>query len=91
MSTYMVVATFSPATDLPAMNTVIAEEVAQVDRLSAEGRLGSLHISPSRGAVFLEVHADDELAARATVQTLPMARWWDLDIFPLMTPQIPAA
>ncbi|MCX6434154.1 MAG: hypothetical protein NTX29_15760 [Actinobacteria bacterium] len=86
MGTFIAVATFSPETDLPQMNNVIAEEVAQVRALTAAGRLGAVHISPSRGRVFLEVHADDELGARATVETLPMAKWWAIDVYPTMGP-----
>ena len=31
---------FNPETDLPLMNTVLADEVAQVNALKGEGRLG---------------------------------------------------
>lgn len=91
MATFIVVADFSPETDLPQMNAVIAEEVAQVRQLTAEGRLGAVHVSPSRGRVFLEVLAEDEAAALSTVQSLPMAKWWELDLFPTMTPPIQEA
>lgn len=86
MSTFMAVASFSPETDLPLMNEVIAEEVAQVKTLTAEGRLGAVNVSPARGRVFLEVIAQDEEAARATVETLPMAKWWSVDVYPTMGP-----
>ena len=86
MQTFMVVATFSPQDDLPKMNAVVAEEVAQVRALTAEGRLGAVHISPTHGRVFLEVHANDETEARATVESLPMAKWWAIDAYPTMGP-----
>jgi muconolactone delta-isomerase len=86
MNTYMVTATFSPEDDLPLMNTVLEAEVAQVQALRAEGRLGAVHASPTRGAVFLEVFADDEDSARATVMTLPMSTWWAIDIYPTVSP-----
>ena len=86
MSTFIAVVSFSPENDLPQMNTVIAEEVAQVRALTAEGRLGAVHISPARGRAFLEVLAEDERAALTTVKTLPMAKWWEIDLFPTMTP-----
>lgn len=86
MSTFIAVASFSPETDLPSMNAVIAEEVAQVRVLTSEGRLKALHISPARGRVFLEVMAESEDQARATVETLPMAQWWEVEIFPTMAP-----
>lgn len=86
MATFIAVASFSPDSDLPQMNTVIAEEVAQVRLLTAEGRLGAVHVSPTRGRVFLEVHAEDDAEARAAVESLPMATWWEIDLFPTMTP-----
>ena len=40
MPTFMVIGAFNPETDLPLMNTVLADEVAQVNALKGEGRLG---------------------------------------------------
>jgi len=91
METFIVVATFSPEKDLPLMNEVMAAEVAQVQVLRAGGRLGAVHISPRRGHVFLEVLAEDEGVAMTTVQTLPMAKWWAIDIFPTMQPRVESA
>ena len=88
MPTFIVICAFDPAV-LPQMSAVIAEEVAQVEILKAEGRLGSVFISPQRGRVFLEVFAEDEAGAEATAQTLPMAKWWELDIYPTMAPPGP--
>jgi len=86
VNTYMTVAGFSPERDLPQMNAVIAEEVAQVKALRADGRLTAVHVSPTRGRFFLVVNAEDDVAARATVETLPMAKWWTLEVYPLMGP-----
>ena len=86
MSTFMVIGSFSPETDLPQMNAVVAQEVAQVHALTQQGRLGSVHVSPARGKVFLEIHAEDEDAARATIATLPMAPWWEIEIYPTVGP-----
>jgi len=86
VATFIVVASFSPEADLPEMNAVIADEVAQVAALTAEGRLGAVHISPVRGRVFLEVRAANESEARAAVETLPMATWWDIEVYPTMGP-----
>jgi len=38
MATFIVMASFSPETDLPRMRAVIAEEVAQVQALRSEGQ-----------------------------------------------------
>ena len=86
MGTYMVVATFRPDTDMRDVFVVVAEEMAQVEVLRTEGRVGSVHISVARGKVFIEVFAPDETSAEETVVTLPMAKWWDLDIYPTAPP-----
>jgi hypothetical protein len=39
-----------------------------------------------RGTVFIETFAEDPQEAVATVKTLPMAAWWDLDVFAVNAP-----
>jgi muconolactone delta-isomerase len=91
MNTYMVVATFKPNTNMQEVFAVVAEERAQVAVLKSAGQLGSLHISLARGTIFLEIFAPDESQAVATVNSLPMSRWWDLDLYPTPEPTLPAA
>ena len=86
MRAFMVICTFKEGTDMAEVMSVVAEEQAQVAALTAEGRVGSLHLSLARGTVFIEAFADDEGDAGETVRTLPMARWWDLDVYPLSAP-----
>ena len=91
METFIAMASCSPETDLPQMREVITEEVAQVEALRAEGRLGAVHVSAERGRVFIEVNADDEESAKDTIETLPMAKWWSFEIFPTQGPPPPAS
>jgi hypothetical protein len=91
LDTYMVVATFKPGTDKRVVHAVARDEMTRVEVLRAEGRLGSIHISMTRGKVFIEAFASDASSAEATVQTLPMAKRWDLDIYPTPQPAIPGA
>ena len=90
MNPYMVVATFKPGTHMPDVFAVVAEEQARVAELEAEGRVGSIYLA-ARRTVFLEVFADTDENAVATVQSLPMSQWWDLDVFALNAPVAPAA
>ena len=64
----------------------VAEEQAQAAALTAEGRVGSIYLSLERGTVFIETFAEDPQEAVATVKTLPMAAWWDLDVFAVNAP-----
>ena len=89
MDTFMVVATFKPDTDMTEVFAVVREEGAQVEVLKAAGRMGSGHISMPRRTVFLEIFAADEPSAADTVRTLPMSKWWDLDVYPCPAPTLP--
>lgn len=83
MGAFMVLATFREGTDMADVMAVVDEEVAQVKRLEADGKLGGIHLALARGTVFIEAFADDAEGATAVVASLPMARWWDLDVYPL--------
>jgi muconolactone delta-isomerase len=89
MATFIVICTFKPDTNMDDVFAVAAEEMAQVKALEDAGRLGPVKLSLARGTVFLEVFAADAAAAEATVHTLPMAKWWSLDVFPIAAPTVP--
>jgi len=84
--THMVVCTFKAGTDMAEVFAVRDAEQAAALALQAEGVLGTIRLALTRGTVFLEVRAADDAGARAVVEQLPMARWWDLDVFPLAIP-----
>lgn len=83
MDTFMMICRFREGTAMDEVFAVVAEEQAQVKVLEAEGRIGSIHLSLARGTVFIETFAEDPEQAEATIRTLPMAQWWDLDLYPL--------
>lgn len=87
VESFMVVCTFTPGTDIAEVMALVAEEQAKVAELKELGSIGAVYLSTrERGTVFLEVFADSNEEARETVVSLPMARWWDLDIFPINAP-----
>ena len=83
MLSFMVVSTFKPGTDMKEVLLVVEEEKAKVKDLQAEGRIGSIRLAVPHGKVFLDVFAEDAQRAETTVLELPMAKWWDLEVFPL--------
>lgn len=87
----MVVCTFKPDTVMDQVFAVVAEEQAQVAALEAQGRIGQIDLSLPRGTVFIKAFADGPDDAAATIATLPMAKWWDLDVFPIAAPARPGA
>jgi len=86
MNAFMVVCTFKPGTVMGEVFAVAAEEQSKVQSLQEASRLGAVRLSLARGTVFLEVFAEDSSAAEETVHELPMAKWWNLDPYPLAGP-----
>lgn len=87
MKSFMVMATFRPGTDMAEIVPHVAAERERVAELEAEGRLAAVYLANAeRQTVFLVVNADTVEEATSTVASLPMAAWWDLDVFPLNAP-----
>ena len=87
----MVVCTFRAGTDMKEVFAVVAEEQAAVAALTAEGRLGEIRLSLVRGTVFIATFGTDAEDASATVRSLPMARWWDVEVYPVAAPPVGGA
>ena len=88
--TFMVMATIRADTDMAALSALIPAEVDQVEQLRSQQRLGSVHVALARRVVFIEVFAADQPAAVQTVATLPMAPFFDLDVYPTTPVAAPA-
>ena len=89
MKPHMVIATFRPNTSMEEVIKVVREEQLRVAELQAEGRIGAIYLATAeRQTVFIEVFAADSAEARVTTQSLPMAQWWDLDVFALNPPVV---
>ncbi|KFF58729.1 hypothetical protein JF66_16470 [Cryobacterium sp. MLB-32] len=86
MNAFMMICTFKPGTVMDEVFAVAAEEQAKVRSLQDASRLGAVRLSLARGTVFLEVFAEDSNAAEITVHELPMAKWWDVEAYPLAGP-----
>lgn len=83
MLSFMVVSTFKPFTDMKEVLTVVEEEKAKVLELQNAGRIGSIRLAVPQGKVFLDVFAEDAAEAEAAVRELPMAQWWNIEVFTL--------
>lgn len=87
MDKFMVVCTFKEGTVMSDVYSVIAEEQAKASELQSAGKIGPIHLATlSRGTVFIETFASSVEDATSIVQSLPMAVWWDIDVFPLSVP-----
>jgi muconolactone delta-isomerase len=87
MEKFMVVCTFKQGTEMSDVYAVVAEEQVKAAELQAAGKIGAIHLATlSRGTVFIEAFAATLEEATSTIQSLPMAMWWDIDVFPLSAP-----
>ena len=86
VNTYMIVARFKPGTEMKDIYAVRDAEMERLEVLRTEGRCGSLHVSMPKQTVFLEVFAQDEGGAQETVESLPMAKLWTVEVYPTPTP-----
>jgi hypothetical protein len=86
MNQFMVVGTFRPDTVMDEVTAMVPEEMAQVKVLEGERVLSTVRVSVARDKVFLEVSASDAAGADATVRRLPMAKFWDLEVFQVHAP-----
>lgn len=92
MDKFMVVCEFKKGTVMSDVYDVVAEEQAKAAELQAAGKLGPIHLATlSRGTVFIETFATSVDEATSIVESLPMAVWWDIDVFPLSAPGKPGA
>ena len=86
MSEFMVVCTFKQGTDMADVMAVVAQERGAVAEVQAAGSLGVVKLATPQGKVFLEVHGEDADSALAIVESLPMAAWWDLEVYAIVPP-----
>lgn len=92
MDKFMVVCSFKEGTVMSDVYGVIPEEQAKASELQSAGKLGPIHLATlSRGTVFIETFASSVEEATSIVQSLPMAVWWDIDVFPLSASGKPGA
>ena len=84
---FMAVATIRDDTNLAELARLRADEQKALDLLHSAGRIGAHHVSPARRAVFVEVMATDEKHAVETLETLPFADFFDVEIYPISSPE----
>lgn len=82
----MIVCTFASDTVWDEVTAVVTAEQAAAKALHDEGRLLSVRVSVKRDEVFLEVLAEDEVEAAATIRRLSMAQWWELEFHQIAAP-----
>lgn len=84
--TFMVVGTLRDDTDLAEFAALRADERRQLEVLRSQGKIGAHYVSPARRVTFVEIVAADQELVAETLATLPFARFFDADVYPLAPP-----
>ncbi|CAN2181445.1 hypothetical protein MCEMRE217_00297 [Candidatus Nanopelagicaceae bacterium] len=86
MNSYMVVATFKDGVTPEDILALIPAEQAQAKTLVEQGVLGFIKVAMPKRTVFLEAFGDDDASVLSTIQTLPFAAIWNIEVFPTTPP-----
>ena len=82
----MVVATFKEGVTQEEIRALIPAEQAQAKLLEEEGFIGVIKVAMPKRTVFIEAFGQDDQSALETIYSLPLAKLWDIELFPITPP-----
>jgi hypothetical protein len=86
MNSYMVVATFKEGVTQEEIRSLIPAEQAQAKLLEEQGFIGVIKVAMPKRTVFIEAFGQDDQSALETIYSLPLAKLWDIELFPITPP-----
>ena len=86
MNSYMVVATFKEGVTQEEIRALIPGEQAQAKLLEEQGRIGVIKVAMPKRTVFIEAFSQDDQSALESIYSLPLAKLWDIELFPITPP-----
>jgi len=87
----MVVATFKDGVTPEEIRALIPAEQAQAKLLEDQGLIGNIKVAMPRRTVFIEAFGPDNQSVLTSIQTLPLAALWNIELFPTTPPAGSAA
>ena len=82
----MVVAIFKEGVTQDEIRALIPAEQVQAKLLEEQGLLGSIKVAMPKRTVFIEAFGQDDQTALETIYSLPLAKLWDIELFPITPP-----
>ena len=82
----MVVATFKEGVTQEEIRALIPAEQAQAKLLEEKGLIGLIKVAMPKRTVFIEAFGQDDQSALETIYSLPLAKLWDIELFPITPP-----
>lgn len=89
MKNYMVVATFKEQVTPDQIRELIPEEQRQAKILEEKGLLGSIKVAMAKKKVFIEAFGEDEKIVSSTIESLPLVKLWNYEIYETTPPAGP--
>jgi hypothetical protein len=86
MDSYMVVATFKESVTQEDIRALIPAEQAQAKLLEEQGLIGVIKVAMPKRTVFIEAFGQDDQSALETIYSLPLAKLWNIELFPITPP-----
>jgi len=86
MNSYMVVATFKEGVTQEEIRALIPAEQGQAKLLEEQGLIGVIKVAMPKRTVFIEAIGQDDQSALETIYSLPLAKLWDIELFPITPP-----
>ena len=82
----MVVATFKEGVTQEEIRALIPTEQVQAKLLEEQGLIGVIKVAMPKRTVFIEAFGQDDQSALETIYSLPLAKLWDIELFPITPP-----
>jgi hypothetical protein len=82
----MIVATFKEGVTQEEIRALIPAEQAQAKLLEEQGLIGVIKVAMPKRTVFIEAFGQDDQSALETIYSLPLAKLWDIELFPITPP-----
>jgi len=82
----MVVATFKESVTQEEIRALIPAEQAQAKLLEEQGFIGVIKVAMPKRTVFIEAFGQDDQSALENIYSLPLAKLWDIELFPITPP-----
>ena len=86
MNSYTVVATFKEGVTQEEIRALIPAEQAQAKLLEEQGLIGVIKVAMPKRTVFIEAFGHDNQSTLETIYSLPLAKLWDIELFPITPP-----
>ena len=86
MNSYIVVAKFKEGVSQEDIRELVPAEQAQAKLLEEKGAIGTIKIAMPKRTVFIEAFGADETHVNSNIESLPLSKLWDWEIFATTPP-----